>query len=91
MMQQMLDKMNGFEAWKMTTDASLRSLLTKMTEVVTRINHLEKAPPPPPPPPPLPPPVSWIPGGIDLNAIPSPGGPSSSAPGELPQANPSAD
>jgi hypothetical protein len=82
MMQQMLDKMNGFEAWKTTTDASLRSLLTKMIEVVTRINHLEKAPPPP---------VSWIPGGIDLNAIPSPGGPSSSAPGELPQANPSTD
>jgi hypothetical protein len=76
MMQQMLDKMNNFEAWRTTTDGSLGSLLTKTTEAVARINHLEKipAPPSPPPPPPPSPPAGWIPRGIGLNIAPASGG-----------------
>lgn len=72
MMQQMLDKMNNFEAWRTTTDSSLGSLLTKTTETAMRISQLERAPMPPPPPPPPPPPAGWIPGGVDPNAAPSP-------------------
>lgn len=79
MIKQMLDKMSSFEAWRTTTDASLGSLLTKTTEAVLRINHLEKTldPPPPPPPPSSPPspppPASWL-GGVDLNFAPILGG-----------------
>jgi hypothetical protein len=51
MMQQMLDKMTGFEAWRATTNKSLGLLLVKTTDTVVRINTLEKAPIPPPPPP----------------------------------------
>jgi len=74
MMQQMLDKMTEFEAWRATTDTSLGSLLTKTTETAARITHLEKTPnPTPPPPPPPPPPAGWIAGSVDLNRDPSPG------------------
>jgi hypothetical protein len=74
MMQQMLDKMTDFEAWRATTDTSLGSLLTKTAETATRITHLEKVPiPTPPPPPPPPPPAGWV-ANVDLNRIPSPGG-----------------
>jgi hypothetical protein len=52
MIKQMLNKLNSFEAWRTTTDASLGVLLTKTTEVVVQINRLEAAPPPPPPHPP---------------------------------------
>jgi len=72
MMQQMLDKMNGFEAWRSTTDQSLGTLLSRTTETATRITNLEQASPPPPPPPP---PPSWVPVGMppgfDLNRAPS--------------------
>lgn len=72
MMQQMLDKMNGFEAWRTTTDGLLGSLLTKTTEAVARINQLEKAL--------IPPPAGWINGGVDPNVAPSLGMPSSASP-----------
>jgi hypothetical protein len=51
MMQQMLDKMNGFEAWQTTTDKSLGALLTKTTEIAARITHMDKVSTPLPPPP----------------------------------------
>lgn len=65
----MLNKLNSFEAWRTTTDASLGVLLTKTTEVVVQINRLEAAPPPPPPHPP----AGWL-GGVDLNLAPQSGG-----------------
>lgn len=41
MMQQVLDKINGFKAWHSTADEKLGVLMTKTTETASRITVLE--------------------------------------------------
>ncbi|KAG2577003.1 hypothetical protein PVAP13_6NG073760 [Panicum virgatum] len=75
MMNKVLDKVTGLEAWQSSADASMGLLLTKADDTASRLQRLESAPPPrpqpPPPQPPLPPqlPAAWT-DPLDLNLAP---------------------
>ena len=75
MMNKVLNKVTGLEAWQSSADASMGSLLTKADDTASRLQRLESAPlprpQPPPPQPPLPPPlpVAWT-DPLDLNLAP---------------------
>lgn len=71
-MTKMLDKLNTLDAWRVSADELMTTLLTRMDDMVSRLHRLECAPPPPPPPPsPPPPPPGWV-HPIDLNLAPPP-------------------
>ena len=83
LMNQMLDKLTGLEAWKSTAEEASDRLLNQAERMALRLQRLEQleaqAPPPPPPPPPFqqprpstapPPPPSRWPDPFDLNTAP---------------------
>ena len=65
-MQKILDKVTGLEAWKTSADASMSTLLSKADDTAAWLHRLEIAPPPPllPHPVPIhqpsPPPSAWV-------------------------------
>jgi hypothetical protein len=72
MMQKILDKVTGLEAWKTAADASMDALISKANATATHLRRLEVPPPPlqaastaysPPPPP------AWV-NPFDLNLAP---------------------
>jgi len=73
-MQKILDKVTGLEAWRTTAGASMTTLLSKADDTAERLHWLEIAPPPSAshhsaavrPPPPPPPPTAWV-NPFDLN------------------------
>jgi len=82
-MQKILDKVTGLEAWKTSADASMSTLLSKADDTAARLQRLEVVPVPPPVPirqPPHPPPPSAGVNPFDLNLAPNPAArPSASA------------
>ena len=47
-MQKILDKVTGLEAWKTSADASMSTLLSKADDTAVRLQRLEVVPVPPP-------------------------------------------
>ncbi|PAN08131.1 hypothetical protein PAHAL_1G390000 [Panicum hallii] len=71
LMNQMLDKLTGLEAWRSTAEEATNRLLSQSERTASRLQRLETAPPPPTHPftAPPPPPSRWL-NQFDLNTAP---------------------